>query len=413
MIMFDAIIIILLCAIIVLLITVALKRNRNSTTEIQNTVESCVATALKNAEERHQVEMRDLQERTRLQFKELASEALRDNSEQLRLRDSQELDAVLAPFKEKLEGLRKVVTESYVQENASRRSLYDQVERLMALNRTIGDEARNLTHALKRDPGEQGRWGETILENLLENAGMRKGYDFDVQVTRDNEGRILRNQEGRLQRPDVVVKLPDSHRIIIDSKVSLTAYLDYTKATDDEARREAAKRHTISVRSHVDELATKQYHLTIEGALEHTLMFMPNEGAYLAAVDSDPELWNYAYERKVVIVSPAHLFSVMQIISQLWRQEKQNLNAEKIAKLGGELYDKLSRFAEEFVKIEKELDDVRKAYDKAYNHLATGRGNVIRRAQQLRDKGAKTGTSLPSQLLFDDDTSDEEDSALD
>lgn len=407
--MLTAIIIILLCAIAVLLAIIALRHPKDPAPDIQNAVGTCVEAALKSAEERHQMEMRDFQERTRLQFKELAGEALRDNSEQLRLRGSQELDAVLGPFREKLEGLRKVVTESYVQENASRRSLSDQVERLMALNRTIGDEARNLTHALKRDPGEQGRWGETVLENLLESAGMRRGSDYEVQVTRDSTGHTLRDQEGRLQRPDVIVKLPDAHRIVIDSKVSLTAYLDYTKAGDDDERREATRRHTASVRSHVDELASKQYHLTIEGALEHTLMFMPNEGAYLAAVDSDPELWNYAYDRKVVIVSPAHLFSVMQIISQLWRQEKQNLNAEKIARLGGELYDKLTRFASEFVKIEKELDDVRKAYDKAYNHLATGRGNVIRRAQQLRDKGARVGASLPSQLLLDDEVPEEED----
>lgn len=406
--MLTAIIIILLIIAITLLAIIALKGQKDPAPDIQTTVEACVAAALKSAEERHEVEMRDLQERTRLQFKELAGEALRDNSEQLRQRGSEELDAVLGPFREKLEGLRKVVTESYVQENASRRSLSDQVERLMALNRTIGEEARNLTHALKRDPGEQGRWGETVLENLLESAGMRRGCDYEVQVTRDSEGRILRDQEGRLQRPDVVVKLPDAHKIVIDSKVSLTAYLDYTKADNDEERSEAARRHIVSVRAHVDELASKQYQLTIDGALEHMLMFMPNEGAYLAAVDSDPELWNYAYERKVVIVSPAHLFSVMQIISQLWRQEKQNVNAEKIARLGGELYDKLARFAGEFVKIEKELDDARKAYDKAYNHLATGRGNVIRRAQQLRDKGVKTGASLPPQLLLDDDASDDE-----
>ena len=339
-----------------------------------------------------------LRQEMMLQFNVLASDVLKRNSESLKEANSEQIDALLRPLKENIESFKKTISEGYVKETSSRKLLEVQIERLVKLNETIGEEARNLTSALKGNSKVQGDWGEMILETLLENAGLERGINFETQLTRDSGGNVLKNDEGKLLRPDVLIKLPDNHSIIVDSKVSLTAFVDYCNAEDENVRIVAGKKHLQSVYAHIDELYAKMYQNNLKGAADYVMMFIPNESAYIAAVQLDINLWKYAYERGVIIVSPTHLFSVMSIVSQLWRQDKQNKNAMLIAERGGKLYDKLVLFMDSFEKVGKSIDDAMTSYNKSFNQLRTGKGNVLRQAEDMKALGAKASKSLPERL---------------
>ena len=339
-----------------------------------------------------------LRQEMMLQFNVLASDVLKRNSESLKEANSEQIDALLRPLKENIESFKKTISEGYVKETSSRKLLEVQIERLVKLNETIGEEARNLTSALKGNSKVQGDWGEMILETLLENAGLERGIKFETQLTRDSGGNVLKNDEGKLLRPDVLIKLPDNHSIIVDSKVSLTAFVDYCNAEDENVRIVAGKKHLQSVYAHIDELYAKMYQNNLKGAADYVMMFIPNESAYIAAVQLDINLWKYAYERGVIIVSPTHLFSVMSIVSQLWRQDKQNRNAMMIAERGGKLYDKLVLFMDSFEKVGKSIDDAMTSYNKSFNQLRTGKGNVLRQAEDMKALGAKASKSLPEKL---------------
>ena len=339
-----------------------------------------------------------LRQEMMLQFNVLASDVLKRNSESLKEANSEQIDALLRPLKENIESFKKTISEGYVKETSSRKLLEVQIERLVKLNETIGEEARNLTSALKGNSKVQGDWGEMILETLLENAGLERGINFETQLTRDSGGNVLKNDEGKLLRPDVLIKLPDNHSIIVDSKVSLTAFVDYCNAEDENVRIVAGKKHLQSVYAHIDELYAKMYQNNLKGAADYVMMFIPNESAYIAAVQLDINLWKYAYERGVIIVSPTHLFSVMSIVSQLWRQDKQNRNAMLIAERGGKLYDKLVLFMDSFEKVGKSIDDAMTSYNKSFNQLRTGKGNVLRQAEDRKALGAKASKSLPERL---------------
>ena len=339
-----------------------------------------------------------LRQEMMLQFNVLASDVLKRNSESLKEANSEQIDALLRPLKENIESFKKTISEGYVKESSSRKLLEVQIERLVKLNETIGEEARNLTSALKGNSKVQGDWGEMILETLLENAGLERGINFETQLTRDSGGNVLKNDEGKMLRPDVLIKLPDNHSIIVDSKVSLTAFVDYCNAEDENVRIVAGKKHLQSVYAHIDELYAKMYQNNLKGAADYVMMFIPNESAYIAAVQLDINLWKYAYERGVIIVSPTHLFSVMSIVSQLWRQDKQNKNAMLIAERGGKLYDKLVLFMESFEKVGKSIDDAMTSYNKSFNQLRTGKGNVLRQAEDMKALGAKASKSLPERL---------------
>lgn len=342
-------------------------------------------------------------------FGRLADEALEENSRRLCDTNATQMESVLSPLRQRLEEFGRSVNEAYVRENATRKSLADQIDRLMQLNMSLGEETRSLASALKGDTRVQGEWGEMVLETLLESAGLKRDVNFFVQVTRDEHGNPLRDDEtGRGLRPDVSVMLPDSHRMIIDSKVSLTAYMEYCGASSDDQRRLAAERHCRSVRRHIDELAAKRYQDRFGDAAGHVLMFIPNEGAYFAAVRHDAGLWRYAYDRRVVVVSPTHLFSVMQIVSQLWRQENQNRNAAEIARLGGLLYDKIAAMAAELENVGTRLNDAMNAHARCRDHLVKGGTSIARRAERMRDLGAKVSRQMPGRTRAAIDADKEE-----
>lgn len=334
------------------------------------------------------------QQESQLHFSSLAEEILKRQSATLKTENNELIASALDPVKTKLEEFSKTITDSYVKETADRKSLADQIERLMQLNSDIGREARNLTTALKGDSKVQGDWGEMVLQTLLESAGMVEGQNFFTQVTRDEAGRVLADEGGNRLRPDVVVALPDNHKMVIDSKVSLKAYSDYFAAADDTERDDAGRRHIRSVVSHINELGDKKYQTHIGKAADHVMMFIPNEGAYYLAMQLNPDLWKYAYERKVVMVSPTHLFSVMQIVAQLWQQDRQNKYAMEIAKAGGELYDKFVDFYVDMERVEKSMRDVVKNFDRCRADVEN-RVGLTAKANKLKDLGAKTSKHLP------------------
>ncbi len=356
---------------------------------------------VRDMEMRLETERRNMADASALRFEKLASDLLKANASELKSANSEQIEALLAPLRDNIDGFKKAVDQCYISENASRKSLTDQIERLMQLNHSIGEEARNLTSALKGNSKVQGDWGEMVLESLLENAGLLRDVNFAVQVTKDADGNVVRDNEGRLQRPDVIVYMPDNHHIIIDSKVSLSAFADLCAASDKNVADAAMKRHLASVRAHIDELADKAYQDNFKNSADYVMMFIPNEGAYIAAAQADPSLWEYAFSRKVAIVSPTHLFSVMKIVTQLWKQDTQNRNVIAIANRGRELYAKITRFVGEFVKIDKNLELARKSYSDAYKLLVTGRGNVIRQTEMLRELGIDAQKSLPQDIVAD------------
>lgn len=410
----DFVIIVLLIAVLIFLCVVAVKMKKEQSDDAliesqrkQMTESVNRQIDLLTRQHARQIEMltakyeqqnEALRQEMMLQFNVLASDVLKRNSESLKEANSEQIDALLRPLKENIESFKKTISEGYVKETSSRKLLEVQIERLVKLNETIGEEARNLTSALKGNSKVQGDWGEMILETLLENAGLERGINFETQLTRDSGGNVLKNDEGKLLRPDVLIKLPDNHSIIVDSKVSLTAFVDYCNAEDENVRIVAGKKHLQSVYAHIDELYAKMYQNNLKGAADYVMMFIPNESAYIAAVQLDINLWKYAYERGVIIVSPTHLFSVMSIVSQLWRQDKQNRNAMLIAERGGKLYDKLVLFMDSFEKVGKSIDDAMTSYNKSFNQLRTGKGNVLRQAEDMKALGAKASKSLPERL---------------
>lgn len=316
-------------------------------------------------------------------------------ADRISAQSNREMQNVVEPLRRHLENFDRLMRESADRENSARAQLKGQIDSLIALNQSIGDEARQLTQALKGDSKVQGDWGEMQLTTLLEQAGLEQGIHFRTQVTRDESGRVIRSEEGGDLRPDVIVNLPDDKKLIIDSKVSLTAYADYASAEDKEQRRTAARRHLDSVRKHIRELAAKHYPDSIQGACDQSLMFLPLEGAFTLAVSLDADLLRFAASLKVAIVTPVHLYSVVQLAAQLWRQDAQDRNTLEIAQAGGRLYDKLAIFLETFDKVGETLRRSQEQYDQARKQISTGKGNLLSRAEKLRALGAKTTKTLP------------------
>ncbi len=358
-------------------------------------------------ERRYAEQSRNLSEQSSQAFETLSKRILEAESDRLVKRSNERLSEIVNPLRERIEEFKKLVSDSYDKENMARAGLMVQIEQLMTLNKSISDEAHNLTTALKGDSKTQGDWGEMVLQTLLEQGGLTEGIHFEVQVTRNASGEVLRDESGRALRPDVVINLPDSKRLVVDSKVSLSAFVNYCSAESEQLRKEYGKAHLLSVKKHITELGAKQYQSNIKDACGHVLMFIPTENAYLLAIKLEPNLWSEAYKQNVAIVSPTHLFSVVHLISQLWTQDAQNKNVQKIAERGAALYDKLTLFCENYLKLGVAIDNLQKGYSDSYKQLATGRGNIIRRAEELRALGANAKKRLPEKLV-DDASVDEE-----
>ena len=328
-------------------------------------------------------------------FKELATAILDEKSQTFKKNNEERLAEILAPFKANLEGLQKKIEDCYTGEVSEVKSLRDSLKQLTELNATISREARELTDALRGNSKVQGDWGEMILRQILEKSGLEEGVNFTMQATHNADGSKIVGEESNLLRPDVVFHLPEGKHIVIDSKVSLTAYVNYVNATSEEEREAALAAHLASVVSHVKELTSKQYQRYVKDAADFVMMFVPNEGAYMAAMNADTGLWEKAYQQHVVIISPTHLISVLKLMYQLWTRDKQTKNALIIAEETGKMYDKLCGFVKDLQDVGSSLDKVREKYDDAFSKLSTGKGNILKRVEDIRALGIKTTKQLP------------------
>lgn len=344
-----------------------------------------------------------VREETKAQFKSLAADIFSSQSEKFKEANETRLSEILNPLKEDIKDFKRRVDDTYMNSSKERTLLGEQMKRLMELNMSIGKEARDLTEALSGNTKVQGDWGEMVLETILVKSGLVEGENYFVQRTKNDDGTQIKNDDNGRLRPDVVVALPDKKCIVIDSKVSLTAYVNYINADNEDDRQRFGKAHLLSVRSHLKELETKRYQDFVgvgnDDRIDYVLMFIPNEHAYMAAMTLDNNLWMEAYEKRVVIISPAHVISTLRLIAQLWTRDKQTRNALKIAEEGGKLYDKFVGFVNDMQTVEQSLGKASEAYASAMSKLHTGRGCIVSKVENLKKLGAKTSKTLPSDML--------------
>ena len=339
-------------------------------------------------------EIARIQKEARLEFEQIANKILEDKSKRFTEVNRENIGNILKPLGENLDKFRQKVEETYDKEAKERFSLGKEVEKLAQMNLRISEEANNLTNALKGNNKVQGNWGEMILENILEQSGLTKNREYYLQETiRDNTNISVKSEDGRRMVPDVVVCYPDNRKVVIDSKVSLNAYVEYTASEDKAVCDRLAMQHVASVKRHVDELKQKNYQAYIE-SLDFVLMFIPNEPAYMLALQTDSELWNYAYNKGVVIISPTNLITSLRLIHDLWKRDDQNKNALDIAERGGQLYDKFVGFVENMGRIGENIKRTRDSYDDAMGQLQDGRGNLIGQVEKLRSLGVKARKRL-------------------
>jgi len=352
--------------------------------------------------ETQKAELEDIGKKFSNEFKVLANSILEEKSKKFTEQNRDNLRTLLDPLGENIKEFKKRVEETYDKESKQRFSLEEKIKELVELNNKISEEANNLTKALKGSSKTQGDWGEMILENILQKSGLEKGREFFVQeFLRDESGRTIKTPEGKKLQPDVMLKYPDGRTVIIDSKVSLTAYERYISAENENDMQTFLKAHIRSVKSHIDELSAKSYD-SYTDSLDFVMMFVPVEPAYLSAMKQEPELWNYAYNKKVLLISPTNLIAALKLVADLWKRNKQNKNALEIAERGGLLHDKFVSFIENLEDIGSNIKRTQKSYDSAFNQLTEGRGNIIGQVKKLKELGAKAQKSLPSKFSEDE-----------
>ncbi|MBI2281499.1 MAG: DNA recombination protein RmuC [Bacteroidetes bacterium] len=353
----------------------------------------------KNLEEKltdQKAEIEKLQAKFTLEFQNIANKLLKENSSEFALSNQKRLDEILTPLKENIKAFEKKVEDKYDNELKERTSLIEQIKSLSDLNQQMRTDAQNLTKALKGDSKAQGNWGEFILEKILESSGLRKGEQYETQFTTSND-------EGGRMFPDVVIKLPEDKHIVIDSKVSIVAYTNFLEAQTEEEQVVCVKAHIASVKSHINGLSEKNYaHAKGINSPDFVLMFLPSEPSFSFTLQSDQSIYNYAWDRKIVLVSPTTLLATLRTITSVWKQENQTKNAIEIAKQSGALYDKFVGFLEDLDKIDRGLVTAKTAYDGAVNKLKTGTGNLVGRVEKLKVLGAKTTKNLPASFNDDD-----------
>ncbi|MGY8849370.1 MAG: DNA recombination protein RmuC [Pseudomonadales bacterium] len=332
------------------------------------------------------------------EFENLANRIFDDKQAKFSLQNKEALEVTLSPLRRDIGDFRKQVESAYDKENADRNKLAGQISELQKQTLQISADAVSLANALRGDNKAQGNWGEFVLEKLLEDSGLTNGREYDTQVA-------LKDDTGKRRNPDVVVHLPEGRDIVIDAKVSLVDYERYFHAEDEETKAQCLRQHLASLRAHIKGLSGKDYE-SLEGvnSLDFVLIFVPVEAAFVLALDHDPEMMRDAYDRGIILVSPTTLMVTLRTIKNLWRYADQNRNAQLIADKAGALYDQFVGYVEALDDVGKHLDKSKDAWDTARKRLTSGRGNLVKRTEELKKLGAKTKKSLPDDLQLMDDS---------
>lgn len=338
-------------------------------------------------------ELEEIQQRLKTEFENIANKILDDNSKKFTEQNRTNLDVILNPFKEKIKTFEEKVEKAFNEEMREKSMLKGEIKTLFELNKIMSEETKNLTRALKGDNKNQGNWGELVLEKILESSGLVKDREYKTQV-------VSENVDGEKIKPDVIIYLPDEKHVVIDSKVSLTAYEKFVNAVDNDERELRQKEHLISIKNHIKLLSEKHYQ-TMSGisSPDFVLLFIPIESSFGAAVQADKDLFNFAWDRRIVMVSPSTLLATLRTIASIWKQERQNRNAMLIAEEGGKLYDKFVSFVDDLVRLGKKMDDAKTDYTEAMKKLYEGSGNLVKRAEKMKELGAKAQKNIAPQLI--------------
>jgi len=322
----------------------------------------------------------------------LAKKVFEGNSQKFAEFSKENLDSMIKPLQTQISEFKKQVSDTYNSESRDRAVLKNEINSLKELNEKISKDAINLTNALKGENKQQGVWGEMVLEHVLEASGLRKGHEFEREVS-------LKTDDNEILRPDVVVHLPDNRDLIIDAKTSLVAYERYVNATDEESKAQYLKAHLNSIRKHVSDLSSKNYERLVEvNTLDFIFMFMPIEGALAVALEHDNSIYDNAFRNKILLVGPTTLLVAMRAVENVWKFERQNQNAQEIARRAGAMYDKFVGFSEDLMKISKQVDNIQSSFSAARNKLSDGKGNLVRQVEQLKELGAQTSKKIPKSL---------------
>jgi DNA recombination protein RmuC len=353
----------------------------------------------RNKEQKQEVEQ--LQEKFTKEFENLANKILEEKTNKFTEQNKENLKNILSPLQEKIQLFEKKVEDTHKESIDYHAALRQQILGLREMNAQMSKETLNLTKALKGDSKMQGNWGELILERVLEKSGLEKGREYEVQQS-------FTTDEGNRVFPDVVINLPDGKKMIVDSKVTLTAYERYINEEDDDAKAQHLKEHVMALKRHVDQLSAKNYHdLYQMESPDFVLLFIPIESAFALALNEDTSLYNKAFEKNIVIVTPSTLLATLRTIDSMWANQKQQENAMEIARQAGGLYDKFQGFVDDLIKVGNKIKDTKTEYDNAMNKLVEGSGNLVTRVENLKKMGAKAKKSLPENLLQRANISDE------
>lgn len=345
--------------------------------------------------ENQKKEMEELGKKFNTEFENIANRILEVNTGKFTELNKSNMHELLKPLGENISEFKKTVTEVYDKESKERFSLAEKVKELAKLNQTISEEARNLTQALKGETQTQGRWGEMILESILEKSGLRKDeeYFLQEQLTGADGKPLTLDGESKKMRPDALVRYPDNRSVIIDSKVSLNAFTRYIDAEDDQTRQNELGNHVRAVKSHIVALSSRGYD-DYDKSLDFVMMFLPSEPAYMAALKGDPDIWNFAYEKRILLINPTNLIIALKLIADLWKREYQNRNALDIAERGAKLYDKFVGFVKNMESVGASIDKAKESWSDAHKQLSTGKDNLVLQANKLKNLGLKTKKEL-------------------
>ncbi|WP_372487769.1 DNA recombination protein RmuC [Chryseobacterium mucoviscidosis] len=371
----------------------------------KNSELSAINESLQKSLQTQKEEIAKIQEESKLQFENLANKILEEKTEKFTTLNQNNLKTILEPFQERIVELKNRVNEAYEKENKERFSLAEKVKELAELNQQISEDAKKLTRALKGESKTQGNWGEMILESILEKSGLVKGREYFLEhELRDEDNKALFSEfSGKKMRPDAVIKYPDERNVIIDSKVSLTAFTELVDETDQDVYLMKLNQHLSSIKNHIIQLSQKAYD-DYGKSLDFVMMFIPSEPAYIAAMQADQNLWNFAYERRILLLNPSNLITSLKLIADLWKREYQNRNSMEIAERGAKLYDKFVGFIENLEKVGKNLDQAKNVYNDAYKQLSTGNDNLVIQTQKLKSLGIKNKKDLPQSLVENSQT---------